>query len=150
MAASLSRHDRAAKLAQLFKQNPVAYSKAALAVARQGNLHGLGDVLTDAQATDSVISATNAAVDNQTWYEKILSKLADIAPSALQTYVAVKSQDQLNQINIARAQHGLPPLDSSVVGTSVNVGLSQQTLQYATWGAIGLFALLALMLLRKR
>lgn len=54
------------------------------------------------------------------------------------------SQFQLNQINLERAQRGLPPLSSSAVAPQVNVGLSPQVKQMLIYAALGLGAYLLL------
>jgi len=52
--------------------------------------------------------------------------------------VATEQQRQLLQIQLTRAQQGLPPLDASAYGMGVNVGLSPQTLNALMLGGIAL------------
>lgn len=58
---------------------------------------------------------------------------------------------QLNQINVARARQGLPPIDTSrYTGTAVNVGLTPQTQQLIMYGGLALLAVLLINNLTKR
>jgi hypothetical protein len=58
---------------------------------------------------------------------------------------------QLNQLNIARARQGLPPIDTSrYTGTAVNVGLTPQTQQLIVYGGLALLAVLLINNLTKR
>ena len=54
---------------------------------------------------------------------------------------------QLNQINVARAQKGLPPINAAAYGPQVGVGLNAQTSQLLMYIALGLGAV---MLLKRR
>jgi hypothetical protein len=165
----MDRYTRAAYLAKIFQANPDVYRTAALALGRQGKranaVQGLGDAVTDfmasytdpnagatAAADNATITAvTNAAVASQPWYETLLNKMADVAPSLLGTVVAVRGQSDCNAINITRAKQGLAPIDcASVVGTNVNVGVSASTLKLLEYGGVALFGLLALMIFKKR
>lgn len=51
---------------------------------------------------------------------------------------------QLNQINIGRAQKGLPPINSAAYGPQVGVGLNAQTTQLIMYVALGLGAIMLL------
>jgi hypothetical protein len=58
---------------------------------------------------------------------------------------------QLNQINVARARQGLPPIDTSrYTGTAVNLGLTPQTQQLIMYGGLALLAVLLINSLTKR
>lgn len=58
-------------------------------------------------------------------------------------------QRRLQEINITRAQQGLPPLDASAYGYGVNVGLSPQTRQLLMYGGIALAGYLVLKEMRR-
>jgi len=58
---------------------------------------------------------------------------------------------QLNQINVARARQGLPPIDTSrYTGTAVNLGLTPQTQQLIIYGGLALLAVLLINNLTKK
>ncbi len=84
-------------------------------------LSGLGDLVDSTPATD--------------WGKTI----ADAAKSLL----AYKSQSDLVNMNIKRAEQGLPPIDSSTLAPTVNVGISPQVTQlaYVAVGGLLLFGL---------
>lgn len=71
-----------------------------------------------------------------------LEKLASI-------YGSVRMQDKLLDINMERAQLGLPPIDAAQYSPGVNVGLTAQTQQLLTWALIG-FGALAVFAMMKR
>lgn len=63
----------------------------------------------------------------------------DLAQKAL----ALKQLKEVNDVNLARAQRGLPLLDARALAPQVNVGVNpqtEQTLKYIAWGALGLGA----------
>ena len=60
------------------------------------------------------------------------------------TVVMADSQRRLLNVQIARAQQNLPPLDTSQYGVGVNVGLSPDTMKLLGFGALGLVALMLL------
>lgn len=116
-------------------------------------LAGLGDMPMDTFVTiDSSGNATPATPDTSTspattWGQGILDTLKASAPA----YFQLKSQSNLMTINIKRAEQGLPPIDSSALAPTVNVGVSSgvQTMGYVAIGGLMLFGLIA-MLKRKR
>ncbi len=59
-------------------------------------------------------------------------------------------QLQLQQINIKRAQAGLPALNAAAYAPGVNVGLTPQTQQLVMYGGLALLALLAFSSFNKR
>jgi hypothetical protein len=78
------------------------------------------------------------------------TKLDDWLQIAKQSLNLVQTQ-QLNQINVARARQGLPPIDTSrYTGMGVNVGLTPQTQQLVMYGGLALLAVLLINSLTKR
>lgn len=79
---------------------------------------------------------------NEPWYvtgQKILTGL-----------IMTEQQRELMQLNIERAKQGLPPVDiNRYTGVGVNVGLSQDTQQLATYALLGFGALILLGMLRR-
>lgn len=73
------------------------------------------------------------------WGTSILSTLQ----TALPAYFQAKSQSDLMTINIKRAEQGLPPIDSSTLAPTVNVGVSPaiQQLGYIAVGGLVLVGL---------
>jgi hypothetical protein len=63
--------------------------------------------------------------------------------AAIQALGSALSQYQLNQINVARAQQGLPLISGQTVAPTFNVGLDSTTMQYLLIGGIAVVALLA-------
>lgn len=63
-------------------------------------------------------------------------------PQLLQAVGGAVSAWQLNQINIARAQQGKPPINAAAYGPQIGVGLNQQTMNLLMWGGLGLGAIL--------
>lgn len=88
---------------------------------KKSGMGGLGDIIDAAPATD--------------WGRNIM----DTAKSLLQ----LKSQNDLIQLNVKRAEQGLPPIDQGSVSPQLNVGLSPQTQQLALLG-IGAAVLIGL------
>lgn len=87
-------------------------------------LYGLGDVV------DSTMDTT--------WMNNIPNWIRDIQ-------AAINTQ-RLLDLNIQRAQQGLPPLTGADVAPTLNFGLSAQTQQLVLYGGI---ALLAVLLMKK-
>lgn len=78
------------------------------------------------------------------------TKLDDWLSIAKQGLNLVQTQ-QLNQINVARARQGLPPIDTSrYTGMGVNLGLTPQTQQLVMYGGLALLAVLLINNLTKR
>lgn len=77
--------------------------------------------------------------------EDYITALARVA----NTLVLAESQRRLLQVQLQRAQQGLPPLDSGQYGMGVNLGLSPETLKMIGFGAVGLLAVFLLMRGRK-
>lgn len=66
---------------------------------------------------------------------------------AIQVVGLAQSQRQLLQVQMQRAQQGLPPLNSNQYGLGVNVGLSPDVLKIA---GLGLAVVAALFLLKRK
>jgi len=64
------------------------------------------------------------------------------------TLTTAYQQSQINKINLARAQQGLPPLDTAA--TRVDVGLPADQLNKILWVGGGLIAVVALTILLRR
>jgi len=78
------------------------------------------------------------------------TRLDDWLQIAKQGLNLVQTQ-QLNQINVARARQGLPPIDTSrYTGTAVNLGLTPQTQSLIMYGGLALLAVLLINNLTKR
>lgn len=73
----------------------------------------------------------------------------DALKTALPIVAATYQQKQILDVQVQRAQQGLPPLDASQFAAGVNVGLSPQTLQYILLGAGGIALALFLGLHKK-
>lgn len=58
------------------------------------------------------------------------TSILDTIQSTLPAYFQAKSQSDLMKINIARAEQGLPPIDSSSLAPTVNVGVSPAVQQF--------------------
>lgn len=65
----------------------------------------------------------------------------------LQQLVAGLNSQQLFQLNLQRAQQGLPPLSTQVYAPAVNIGMSPEMQKMVMIGGL---ALLAVLLLKKR
>jgi hypothetical protein len=82
-----------------------------------------------------------ASTSGQSWVQT-LSNLAS-------SLVLANSQRQLLNVQLQRAQQGLPPLDASQVGLGVSVGISSQTQKLVMLGGAALLIVLFLTM-RKR
>jgi hypothetical protein len=67
--------------------------------------------------------------------------LIDAALRVLQTYTLADSQRRLLNVQVQRAQQGLPALDTSQYGLGVNFGLSPDVLKYGAFALLGVGAL---------
>ncbi|NBQ47013.1 MAG: hypothetical protein EBU33_00950 [Sphingobacteriia bacterium] len=108
-------------------------------------------VLSNGQTAwvDPDTGETMSAVGTQTTAPEG-TKLDDWLTIAKQGLNLVQTQ-QLNQINVARAKQGLPPIDTSrYTGMGVNLGLTPQTQQLVMYGGLALLAVLLINNLTKR
>jgi hypothetical protein len=67
-----------------------------------------------------------------------LTSLSQIAQAAAQ----YQTQQKVLDINLARVQAGLQPLDAATLAPGFNVGMTQQTQKFATFALLGGGALL--------
>lgn len=78
---------------------------------------------------------------NESW----MTALARLLPAVAATY----QQKQILDIQVQRAQQGLPPLNASQYAAGFQVGLSDDTRNLLIMGAIGLGAVLLLLPKRR-
>jgi len=62
---------------------------------------------------------TVATADSGTWFSRLTDTLSTLAPS----YLQYKSQKELLEIQLERAQQGLPPLETTQYAPAVQIGL---------------------------
>lgn len=62
----------------------------------------------------------------------------------IQGIVSGLNSQQLFQLNLQRAEQGLPPLNPAMYAPSMNFGMTPETRQLVMFGAIGLIAVLLL------
>ena len=97
-------------------------------------------LLTDpnsAAALDSVSPGLSTQIASQASPgESLLQAALRLAP----TLVMANSQRQLLDVQLQRAQQGLPPLDASQYGVGVSVGLSPDVQKYLLIGGVALLA----------
>lgn len=119
------------------------------ATSRSPIVAGLGE--TDPYAWDDYAlsqSHADAAIGVDTsapWYQELLG----FGTQALQAYTQFRSQDQLMQLNVERARHGLPPIDPTAYGPAVGVGLDARTRELIQYALIGGAALILLPMVIK-
>lgn len=77
--------------------------------------------------------------------ESWMTALARLLPAVAATY----QQKQILDIQVQRAQQGLPPLNASQYAAGFQVGLSDDTKNLLIYGAIAIGALLLLMPKRR-
>lgn len=84
------------------------------------------------------------------WDEPAAGLPSDVTPSSdwgrmlsdiLQTVSTTYQAKQLFDLNIARAERGLPPIDASVLSPRVNVGLSRDVQNIIIYGGLALLAI---------
>lgn len=121
-------------------RNPQLHSRV-LAVMKSPQMAGLG--ITSDSAEVTVAAATPAPAS-----PSVLDKLQQMLTSAGQLYLTneqLKQQKKILDMQLQRAQAGLPPLDIDVTkyglpGPQIGVGLNPQTQTLLIWGAVGLAA----------
>lgn len=128
-------------------QQQAKYRAAQAKYAAYKGLSGLGaDTLPSINAPQSPTVTPDATTG---WLNSLTNAIQQILPVAAATY----SQKQLIDLNIARANAGLPPVDSSAVSPQVNVGVSSQVGSMANtliYGALGLGALFVISSMMKK
>ncbi len=115
---------------------------------RPANLGALGIAAPEQVTTTQTAVAPSTA-------DKIKDLVLGVSQAYL-TYEQMQAQKKVMDLQLERARSGQPPLDINMeqyglVGPSVSVGLSPQTKQLLTYGAVGLAAVYLLpKFLRKR
>lgn len=103
-------------------------------------LRGMGaDAATLPASSDTTGTTVAPSTD---WGVKISDFLANVLPAV----ATMQAQKSLIDLNIKRAEQGLPPLDSAAVSPQVNVGVSKgvETLGYVAIGVVALVGIAAL------
>lgn len=103
------------------------------------------------QATSVAVAAP--APDATSWFKAYLEPTIASARDIATAYVGIKTQADLNAINMERVKRGQQPLSASTMqamAPQVNVGLSAQSRQLLIYGALGLGAMFAISQFTKR
>lgn len=101
------------------------------------------------------VATSPAPVKTPSVLETLTSTVQNVLPGLAQTVLAVKQQNQLNKINVARANAGLPPLDiaqyqeASAPVIKVQGGVDSGTSSRLAWGIGGGLLLLGLILTNR-
>lgn len=112
--------------------------RSTLGDAGTGNI-AYGDTSVYAGALDQIAPGLSVTVtDSQQAGESWVDTLARVLP----TLVLADSQRRLLNVQMQRAQQGLPPLNTGQYGLGVNVGLSPQTLTMIGIGVVGILGVL--------
>lgn len=128
--------------------------KAGPAVTTMGRFGGFGDdsglvtigvdptSLSD--STSAAINATDSGAASPSWLDSISSAI-QAAGTAYLTKTQIDSQQQIFNVNLQRAQQGLPPIPTNptaygLPAPTVNFGLAAGTMQPILWvvGGVGL------------
>lgn len=88
----------------------------------------------NAAYTAGATAAGNAGISTSDWTSLITKALPQL-PAAISSW-------QLSQVNLARAERGLPALNAAAYSPQVGVGLTPQTSQMLTYGLLGIAALI--------
>lgn len=124
----------------------------------QQAMNGFFDEMFGTQAaTPGQQSGTTAPapVKTPSVLETLTSTVNSVLPGLAQTVLAVKQQNQLNKINVARAQAGQAPLDiaqyqeASAPVIKVQGGVDSGTSSRLAWGIGGGLLLLGLILTNR-
>lgn len=115
------------------------------------------DMFGTQAATPGQPAATTAPapVKTPSVLETLTSTVNSVLPGLAQTVLAVKQQNQLNKINVARAQAGQAPLDiaqyqeASAPVIKVQGGVDSGTSSRLAWGIGGGLLLLGLILTNR-
>lgn len=86
----------------------------------------------------SGLRATDAATDDFQWSQ---------VPEWIKSIQLAANTQRLLDLNIQRAEQGLPPISAQSVAPTVNVGVSSEIQKLITYGGL---ALLVVMLIKKR
>ena len=132
-------------------KNPRLYASGLPAMRSRTAMSGLGITGTAAEAATSADNLGPTPVP-------IIDKIKEILMGVSQAYLTneqMKAQKKVLDMQLARAQAGLPPLDIDMqqyglTGPSVGVGIESNTLKYLGWGAAALAAVYLLPKFLKR
>lgn len=112
---------------------PKIYAAFAKQLNTSSVVSGLGAV------GDPIADSTTAAT-SQNWADS-LQQLFMVASQAYLTKEQLSAQRKLLDVQLARAQQGLAPLDINMsqygIAPSVGVGMTPDTKRFLTWAAIG-------------
>jgi len=111
-----SRAERARnqqRFVQMIKRtHPRLYAIAKARVGEPPTGSGLGQITKTATTTET----------SSSWFSRLTDTLSTLAPS----YLQYKSQKELLEIQLQRAQEGLPPLETSQYAPAVQIGLDPE------------------------
>lgn len=127
-------------------------------MGRFGGFRGFGDdsglvtigvdPTSMSDSTTAAINATDSGAASPSWLDSISSAI-QAAGTAYLTKTQVDAQQQIFNVNLQRAQQGLPPIPTNptaygLPAPTVNFGLSSSTLTPVLWavGGLGLLWLL--------
>jgi hypothetical protein len=121
--------------------NPRLYAAGLPAIRQRTAMAGLGITGTAAEAA---VSADNVGVTSPSIIDKVKEILMGVSQAYL-TNEQMKAQKKVLDMQLARAQAGLPPLDINMqqyglTGPSVGVGIESNTMKMLGWGAAALAA----------
>lgn len=131
--------------------NPRLYAAGLPAMRQRTAMAGLGITGTAAVAASSADNTGTTPVP-------IIDKIKEILMGVSQAYLTteqMKAQKKVLDLQLQRAQAGLPPLDINMqqyglTGPSVGVGIESNTLKFLGWGAAALAAVYLLPKFLKR
>lgn len=109
------------------------------AIAPKSGLSGMGEFENTPGVMEDVSWGAGDAVSE--WGDRI-SKLAA-------QYMQFDTQKRILDLNIKRAEQGLPPVDSGTLAPSVNFGLTSDTRQMMFWAIGGIVAIGIIMAMKK-
>ena len=103
---------------------------------------GMGDItFTYDPSVDygaSVPAGSTSVVSNPASQSSAVTEWGKTVADLLGKYLVYDQQKKIIDLNIKRAEQGLPPVDSSMYGAGVNVGLSPQVQKLAMFAVGGL------------
>jgi hypothetical protein len=133
--------------------------KAGPTITKMGRFGGFGDdanlvtigvdPTSVSDSTTAAINATDSGAASPSWLDSISSAI-QAAGTAYLTKTQVDAQQQIFNVNLQRAQHGLPPIPTNptaygLPAPTVNFGLAGGTQSTLMWlaGGLGVIILLA-------
>lgn len=122
--------------------NPRLYAAGLPAMRQRTAMAGLGQ--TTGTAFNAAVAADNVGPTSPSIIDKVKEILMGVSQAYL-TSEQMKAQKKVLDMQLQRAQAGLPPLDINMqqyglTGPSVGVGIESNTLRYLGWGAAALAA----------